>query len=66
MPGLSGTVYSIELLNICRSLYYEWQKNPMSIRRQEGMLLKQKITKVLIDNRNVYGIRRIQTGPVER
>ena len=50
------------MLNISRSSYYEWLKRPMSIRKQEEVRLKQKITRIFIDNRMVYGIRRIQSA----
>ena len=48
------------MLNICRSSYYDWLQNPIGIRKKEDIKLKQKIVKIFVDNRNVYGIRRVQ------
>jgi putative transposase len=46
-------------MNVSRSGYYEWLNRPISNRDQENTKLTKMITEIFIQNRNIYGTRRI-------
>ena len=56
-----------ELLNVCRSSYYDWsqQKEP-SPRTQENQLLSEKIKRIFVENKGRYGSRRIRRALVNQ
>jgi len=46
-------------MNVSRSGYYDWLKYPISQRKREDMILKQKIMEIYNHNRKTYGSPRI-------
>lgn len=46
-------------MKVSRSGYYEWLKRPESNRDKENSILRKMIREIFIDNRNIYGTRRI-------
>ena len=46
-------------MGVSRSGYYEWLDRPMSNRDKEEQKLIKIITNIFIQNRQIYGIRRI-------
>ena len=46
-------------MRVSRSGYYEWLDRPMSNRDKEEQKLIKIITNIFIQNRQIYGIRRI-------
>ena len=54
------------ILNISRSRYYHWRKNPFSKRDIENIFLTKKIESVFIEGRQNYGARTIHNRLVQR
>ena len=46
-------------MKVSRSGYYEWLNRPISNRDKENKKLTEMITEIFIQNRNIYGTRRI-------
>ncbi|MDB2550549.1 IS3 family transposase, partial [Rickettsiales bacterium] len=46
-------------MNVSRSGYYEWLDRPISNRDQENIRLTKMIKEIFIQNRYIYGTRRI-------
>jgi transposase InsO family protein len=46
-------------MSVSRSGYYEWLNRPISNRDKENKKLTKMITEIFIQNRNIYGTRRI-------
>ncbi len=46
-------------MKVSRSGYYEWLNRPVSDRDKENMEIMGKIKEISIQNRNIYGSRRI-------
>jgi transposase InsO family protein len=54
------------VLNVSRSRYYTWCKNPLSKRANTDAFLTEKIKAVFIEGRENYGSRRIQNRLAQR
>ena len=48
-----------KFMSVSRSGYYEWLNRPISNRDKENKKLTKMITEIFIQNRNIYGTRRI-------
>ncbi len=46
-------------MKVSRSGYYEWLNRPISNRDKENEKLTKSIKEVFVQNRNIYGTRRI-------
>jgi transposase InsO family protein len=54
------------ILNVSRSRYYAWRKNPLSKRAVENSLLTKEVESVFVEGRKNYGARCIQNRLVQR
>lgn len=55
-----------DVLQVSRSRYYAWCKNPLSKRAHTDLALTEKIKEVFIEGRENYGTRSIQNRLVQR
>ena len=55
-----------KVLNISRSRYYAWRKNPLSRRAKEDKLLMKEVEAVFVEGRQNYGARSIQNRLIQR
>lgn len=55
-----------KVLNISRSRYYAWRKNPHSKRAKEDALLMKEVEAVFTEGRQNYGARSIQNRLTQR
>jgi putative transposase len=49
-----------KILEVSRSRYYTWRKNPLSYQAQEDAALTEQIKSVFVEGRMVYGARKIK------
>jgi putative transposase len=48
------------ILQVSRSRYYAWRKNPLSSLDKEDIILTKKIKDIFIEGRRLYGARKIK------